>query len=321
MSKKIISVLITIAIVIGAVAGCGNASKTNANEDNKISIVTTTFAPYDFTRQITGDHAELTMLLKPGAESHSYEPTTQDIRKIQECDVFVYVGGESDAWVTDVLNSIGSGSTRVIKLIDCVDVVEEELKEGMEPEEEEAAGEGEEEPEYDEHVWTSPKNAIKIVEKISEALCSADAANKADYEAGAAAYIQKLTALDSEFSDVVANAQRRTVVFGDRFPLRYFVDAYGLDYFAAFPGCSDDTEASAATVAFLIDKVKTEGIPVVFHIELSNEKIADTICEATGAKKRLFHACHNVSKADFDNGATYLSLMEQNVNALREALS
>lgn len=319
MNKKIISVFIMLVIAVCAFAGCGDISQTKA-KDGKISVVATIFAPYDFVRQVAGDNAELTMLLKPGAESHSYEPTAQDIKRIQESDVFIYVGGESDEWVTDILSSIGSDKTKVVKLIDCVDAVEEELKEGMEAEEEEEAGAGEE-PEYDEHIWTSPGNAIKIVNKIAEALSETDVANKGVYETNAAAYAEKLTALDNEFKGVVESAKRRTVIFGDRFPLRYFVDAYGLDYYAAFPGCSDDTEASAATVAFLIDKVKTEGIPVVFHIELSDGKIADTICEATGAKKLLFNACHNVTKADFESGATYLGLMEGNVAALKEALN
>jgi zinc transport system substrate-binding protein len=178
----------------------------------------------------------------------------------------------------------------------------------------------EEEAEYDEHVWTSPKNAKLIVQKIAGVLEQRDPANAAVYARNAESYLAKLTTLDSAFQNVVNGARRKTFIFGDRFPFRYFADAYGLSYFAAFPGCSTETEASAATVAFLIDKVRAEKLPVVFHIELSNEKIADTICEETGAKKLLLHAAHNVSKRDFDRGANYYDLMSQNVKNLQEAL-
>jgi zinc transport system substrate-binding protein len=176
------------------------------------------------------------------------------------------------------------------------------------------------EEEYDEHVWTSPENAKKIVQKISDTLSEVDPSNAAAYKASTTAYLSRLDQLDAAFRDVVKGAARKTLVFGDRFPFRYFADAYGLKYFAAFPGCSTETEASAATVAFLIDKVKTEKIPVVFHIELSNEKIADTICEATGAKNLLLHASHNISRDDFQSGLTYLDIMTANVSALKEAL-
>jgi zinc transport system substrate-binding protein len=178
----------------------------------------------------------------------------------------------------------------------------------------------EEEEEYDEHVWTSPRNAQLIVRQIADVLKSVDPANAADYEKNAVAYTVKLTELDAAFQNVLKGAKRKTMLFGDRFPFRYFADAYGLSYFAAFPGCSTETEASAATVAFLIDKVRAEKIPVVFHIELSNEKIADTICEETGAKKLLLHAVHNVSKRDFDRGASYYDLMSKNVENLKAAL-
>jgi zinc transport system substrate-binding protein len=204
---------------------------------------------------------------------------------------------------------------RIIKLMDAVDVVEEETVEGMEEEEEEEEGAS-----YDEHIWTSPKNAVRIVQAIADALCDRDKANASIYRQNAAAYIAKLNELDAAFQAVVDSAKRKTIVFGDRFPFRYFADRYGLDYYAAFPGCSTETEPSAATVAFLINKIKVESIPVIFHIELSNERMADTIAGETGAKKRLFHAVHNISKRDFDRGVTYLELMTRNVDVLREAL-
>jgi zinc transport system substrate-binding protein len=174
--------------------------------------------------------------------------------------------------------------------------------------------------EYDEHVWTSPRNAILIVRALTELLCEVDPANSALYRENAAAYIRELEQLDAAFSEVVAGARRRTIVFGDRFPFRYFVDAYGLTYFAAFPGCSTETEPSAATVAFLIDKIRAERIPVVFHIELSNERMANTISEETGAKKLMLHSVHNITRRDYDAGLGYLELMRRNVDNLREAL-
>jgi zinc transport system substrate-binding protein len=205
--------------------------------------------------------------------------------------------------------------------MDCVEVVEELVVEGMQEEEEEGhEHEEEEEAEYDEHVWTSPRNAKLIVQKIAEVLKQRDAPNAAVYEKNTASYLSKLSELDTSFQNMISGAKRKTFIFGDRFPFRYFADAYGLSYFAAFPGCSTETEASAATVAFLVDKVRAENIPVVFHIELSNEKIADVICEETGAKKLLLHAVHNVSKRDFDRGANYYDLMSQNVKSLKDAL-
>jgi zinc transport system substrate-binding protein len=200
--------------------------------------------------------------------------------------------------------------------MDSVDLVEEEVVEGMQEEEEEE----EEGPAYDEHIWTAPENAKRIVRAITETLCEADGGNADYYEQNAAAYEAELDALDADFREVTENAARKTIVFGDRFPFRYFSDAYGLEYYAAFPGCSTETEASAATVAFLIDKIKEEGIPVIFYIELSNERMANAISEASGAKPLLLHACHNISKDDFGSGASYLELMRKNVETLKEAL-
>jgi zinc transport system substrate-binding protein len=290
--------------------------------DKKISIVTTIFPAYDFTRAIVGDKAELTMLLPPAAESHSFEPTPQDIIKIQNCDVFIYVGGESDEWVRGVLDSLDTSTMKIVTLMDCVEVVEEEVVEGMEEEPEEPASSDEEKAaEYDEHVWTSPKNAKLIVQKISDALCEVDSANASIYRQNTAAYEIQLDDLDAKFQAVVDDAKRKTIVFGDRFPFRYFADAYGLSYYAAFPGCSTETEPSAATVKFLIDKINAEKIPVIFHIELSNEKMANIISEETGAKVLQLHAAHNISKEDFEAGLSYLEIMNQNVEALREALN
>ena len=227
------------------------------------------------------------MLLKPGAESHSYEPTPKDMKKIHKADLFIYTGAENDAWAESLLKNMGSKAPKTIAFLELVDTVEEEIVEGMTAEEEEHHHD-DEEVELDEHVWTSPLNAVKIVSAICDELCTIDAANADYYKKNAAKYIDELLALHKSFEEVVKNANRKIFVFGDRFPLRYFADLYGLEYYAAFPGCATDVEASASTIKFLINKVKEEKIPVVFTIEFSNGKIADTICEATGAKNWSF---------------------------------
>jgi zinc transport system substrate-binding protein len=307
---------LTVALIALALnAGCTQKKSYPAAETgNKINITATIFAPYDFAREVAGDRANVTMLLPPGSESHSYEPTPRDLIAIQNSDVFIYVGGESDTWVERILESMDSGM-EILALMDTVQPVEEELVEGMEEEEEE-----EEEAAYDEHVWTSPRNAVQIVTAITELLCERDGENADYYRLRAEAYIAKLEELDGAFRAVVDAGIHKTIVFGDRFPFRYFTDAYGLSYYAAFPGCSTETEPSAATVAFLIDKIKSDRLPVVFHIELSNERMADTIAEATGAKKLLLHASHNISKNDFEAGLSYLDIMKGNVETLRVAL-
>jgi zinc transport system substrate-binding protein len=319
MKKYILIALAALTLTAILVARGQSDKPADGGCAGKLSVVATTFSPFDFARQIAGSSSDITMLLPPASESHSFEPTPQDIIKIQNADVFIYVGGESDDWVRSVLESMDTSKMKIVTLMDCVEVVPEEIVEGMQDEEEETEG-GEEEAEYDEHVWTSPRNAKLIAQKLSDTFCEVDPANADAYKANTTSYLAKLDELDGKFQAVAAGAARKTLVFGDRFPFRYFADAYGLSYFAAFPGCSTETEASAATVAFLIDKVKSEQIPVVFHIELSNAKIAGTIAEATGAKVLELHAAHNISKADFESGVTYLDIMARNADALREAL-
>jgi zinc transport system substrate-binding protein len=312
--KKIL-LIITFAIVLSGVTGCRQNKNTAArNADGRINVTTTIFPPYDFVRQIAGDRVNLSMLLPPGAESHSFEPSPRDIITIQNSDIFIYGGGDSDAWIDRILQSMNTDNMRILAMMNAVEVVEEEIVEGREEEDEE------EETAYDEHVWTSPRNAITLVRAITDLLCETDTDNAALYQQNAAAYIEELERLNAAFENAVAGALRDTIVFADRFPFRYFADAYGLSYFAAFPGCSTETEPSAATVAFLINKVRAEKIPVVFHIELSNEQMANTISGETGAKKLLLHSCHNITKREFDSGLGYLEIMRRNVANLREAL-
>ena len=316
--KIIISFVAIIVLAIGAIIGINNITKNH----EKISIVATNFPAYDFARAVAGDKADIKLLIKPGAETHDFEPTPSDIIDIKNSKFFVYTGGESDEWIEDILSDIDVKKTKLIKMMDSVEVVEEETVEGMEHEHEHEHEheENEEEIEYDEHVWTSLKNAQKIVNKIKDELVQISPEHKDDFEKNAEEYNEKLNKLDKEFEEIVENGNRKVVVFGDRFPLRYFVEDYGLKYFAAFPGCSEQTEASSKTIAFLVNKVKSEKITVVLKIEMSNGNIARTIAEETGAKVLTFNTAHNVSADDFRNGKTYAKIMEDNLVVLKEAL-
>ncbi|MCF0120011.1 MAG: zinc ABC transporter substrate-binding protein [Oscillospiraceae bacterium] len=311
--KKIIAAALIIVTVLG-LASCGSVPEKA--DDGTLKIISTIFPPFDFARQIAGSRAEVTMLLPPGAESHSYEPSPQDIIAIQNCDLFIYVGGESDAWIEDVLGSMGDKAPKTLTLFECVELVEEEIVDGMQ-----ANKAPSDEKELDEHVWTSPKNAILIAEALSDTLSGIDPDGRDTYSENAAEYTEQLRALDALFEDAVSSGVRRTIIVGDRFPFRYLADAYKLEYYAAFPGCSADSEPSAATVAFLIDKVRAENIPAVFYIEFSTHKIADAMAEATGAKTLLLHSCHNITNEELENGATYVSIMTENAQRLKEALS
>lgn len=313
MLKRILPLLLALMLI----AGC-----TPPVDTEELTIIATAFPSYDFARQIAGDSATIRMLLSPGAEAHSYEPTPKDMIDIQNCDLFIYAGGENEAWVTDMISSLEIDEDKVIAMLDVVSPLAEETVEGMESDHhhDESCEHHHDTAGYDEHVWTSPKNAALIAKAIADKLCRIDPANAAIYAARYEDYEAQLSNLDASFRSVIGGAKRRTVVFGDRFPARYFTQEYGLEYFAAFPGCSADTEPSAATIAFLIDKVKEQNIPVVFSIELSNGRLAAAIAEATGAKVLTFTSCHNLTKEEFDSGATYISLMEQNLANLQEAL-
>ncbi|MCL1916426.1 MAG: metal ABC transporter substrate-binding protein [Desulfovibrionaceae bacterium] len=289
-------------------------------EAEALKVVATNFPAYDFAREIAGERARVLMLLPPGGESHSFEPAPRDIIAIRNCDLFIHTGGNSDRWTEKILASLDTGGIRVLKMIELVNPLEEEVTEGMDTGRSASGGHETDVPEYDEHVWTAPLNACLIVQALARAFAELDPEHAACYQDNSAAYLQKLRALDAELRALTANAARRTVIFADRFPFRYLAAAYDLRYYAAFPGCSAETDAGAATVAFLINKIKTEKIPVVFHMEFSNEKMADAISEDTGAKKLLLHACHNISKADFESGAGYLSIMRRNAAKLKEAL-
>ena len=312
--KKVLAAVLTFVLLCGlTVPFFGGGDLPTAR---KPQVVATGFAPFDFARQIAGDCADVTMLLKPGEESHTFEPTPQDIALIQQSDVFVYGGGESDTWVDSILESLRGGKTRIVRMMDCVELQHEQLLDGMQPEEDE---EPEEEEEYDEHVWTSVRNAMLICDAVCRALSDADPANADVYGNNNSDYQSQLLAVDSAFRQTAEQAQGRTFLVGDRFPFLYLQQEYGFSFAAAFPGCAAETEANPATIGYLIRKAQSEKIKTVFKVDLSPGNVAQTIADATGAKVDTLWSCHVISAADFQNGETYLSLMRRNLHALQNA--
>ena len=309
---KRITVLLLLFCILTALPACAG----KAPESGKLKAVASAFPEYDLLRAVGGELVDVTLLLKPGMEAHSFEPTPQDILAIRGASLFVYGGGESDAWADRLLASGDLGEIRVLAFMDHALLRQEETLDYMTVEEAEEEGD-----EYDEHVWTSPRNVILLTEALRDALMELDPPHADAYRANAEAYIAKLKALDGELRTLAETSKRKALVVGDRFPFLYLVREYGLDYAAAFPGCSEEADADPATVARLIDIVADEGIPVVFKCDLSAGKLADTIAEASGAKVLTLYSAHTLSKADFEAGETYLSLMERNLQALREALN
>jgi zinc transport system substrate-binding protein len=313
--KRWIAFLLVLATAAAVLTGCG--AKSAVTEKNKrLRVIASNFPCYDFARAAGGKTADVSMLLPPGAESHSYEPTPKDILNIQKCDLFIYVGGDSDAWVDTILEAAGK-HVRTLRLIDCVPQLDETVDKEMTTREERSAGEP---AEKDEHVWTSPANAAQITAKIAARMEKLDAPNTAAYQANAAAYEKKIRALDSDFRTFFSGVKNKTLVFGDRFPLRYFAEEYGLTCYAAFPGCSTQTEPSAATIAYLTDRVRKGRLHTVYYIEFSNHLVADSIAEASGAKTAQFNSCHNVSAKQMKAGATYVSLMRENLKMLKATM-
>lgn len=376
------------AFLSGCTGFFGAYGKVSVESEDRLNVVTTIFPYYDFLRQIAGDRIRLTLVVPAGMDSHSFEPTPADMITIQNADLLVCNGGAMEQWVAQVVASFdeGEGPKRVETMMDYVEVLEEELVEGMEhshghdvsactieahhhdtpetvsggetahihvPEHEHAKehehqhetehehtehehrkettagdntafypddGQGYE-IEYDEHIWTSPVNAGKLVSVLASVLGEEDPEYAEEYQNHADSFLEKLTELDQKIRETVAQGKRRLLVFGDKFPLRYFFDEYDLQYRAAFSGCSSDTEPSAKTIAYLIDKVREEKIPVVYYLELSSPRVAEIISEETKAEPLLFHTCHNLTRRQFDSGITYLELMEQNVEALRQGLN
>ena len=308
-------------------------------EQKKYSVVSTSFPGYDFARAVTKNtNISTKMLVKPGAETHTYEPTPQDIIDIKNADMFIYVGGDSDTWVEKILKDVDTKKTHVVKLVDLVSTVEEEIVEGMEDEDEHEHDhdhdhkhdhdhdheshahkhdhdEEEEGPEIDEHVWTSPKKAMEIVKKIADVASEIDVAEKNKIDDNAEKYVAEIAQVDKDLHQAI-DGKISEIVVTDRFPFRYFADEFGLKYAAAFSGCSEQTEASAKTISFLINIVKQDKVKKIYKIELSNGKIAETVSKDTGAEVLELHSAHNVTAEDFSKGVTYVDLMKRNLAAL-----
>ena len=319
--RRLLSGLLALALAASLTA-CGQPPLP---EDGKTQVVCTLFPYYDFARQIGGDDVDVTLVVPAGRETHSFEPTPMDVIRISQADVFIYNGGESEQWVTDILDAAGEDIPCVLSMMDAAELHEEELVEGMQSgtsaHDHHDHDEDEEEIEYDEHIWTSPVTAMALCRAITDGLCQADPDHADSFRARLTDYLAALETLDGTFRQIVAEGSRDLLVFGDRFPLLYFCREYGLDYRAAFHGCAGDTEPSLTTLKYLIDLVSEQHIPVVYTIELSSQKVADAIAETTGAQVRTFHSCQTVSRAEFDAGVTYLQLMEANADVLREGLS
>lgn len=317
-SRRLAALLLCIACLAGCAAP--DTPREGALRGEKLRVVTTLFPYYDFARAITGGRAEVTLLLAPGREAHSFEPTPLDAVTIARADVFVYNGGESEVWVEDMLSAAGESVGTVVRMMDHAEKRAEEFVEGMQGAEDEVETEDSDEIAYDEHIWTSPRNAAALCAALCEALCAADEENAAVYREKCADYVERIHALDADFRALRAKATRDLVVFADRMPLLYFCEAYDLRYRAAFHGCSSDTEPSLATLVYLIDKVAEEHIPVVYTVDLGSGRIAEAVSEATGAAVGTLYSLQTVSRADFDAGETYVSMMERNLTALGEGL-
>jgi zinc transport system substrate-binding protein len=340
MKKKVLIQMMAMVVFLVLTAGCGadpekDVPAVKEEKSGKLQVVATLFPQYDFTRQIAGDKAEVTLLLPPGVESHSYEPTPSDIIKINESDLFLYTGESMEAWsqrIIDGMRESGSDST-VLDVSQGIDLVsaeeierehhhDEEEEEGTEHEHEheEEGSEHEHQHLYDPHIWTDPLQAKVMVASIRDALCRIDPVNAEYYQENAAKYSAELDELDAALKTIVKNGKRNEILFGSRFALFYFTNRYGLSYEAAFDSCSSETEPSARTVAGLIEKIREEKIPVIYYAEIEDPKIARAISAETGAKLLLLHSCHNVTKEELEGGATYLSLMKQNGENLKEGL-
>lgn len=374
--KKLIPYITALSLLVGCgstststTTSTSTAAATTQESAEPLNIVVTNFPAYDLACAVAGDLANVQLLLPPGTESHSFEPSPADMISIDSSDWFFYVGGESEAWVDTLLSAVSEDVQRTAMLECNIPLLEEEIVEGMEEEEGHDHDHGDEEEDHDheedeedhdheededhdhdededhdhdeeedhdhdeeeestlgsvigadEHVWTSPKNMVILTQDFADVFKALDADNSDVYQANAESYMAELTTLDADFETFFQSLDDKTMVFGDRFPLQYFAKAYDIPYYAAFPGCSTQTEPSAATIAFLTDKVADENISTVFYIEFSNHLVADSIAEATGAQTAMFHSCHNVTQEELDNNTTYVDLMRQNLATLEATM-
>ena len=333
--KRLLAILMSAVVLLTLLCACSvqkqeeagsslSAESTAQTDEKSLSVVCSIFPQYDFCREIMGKDANIELLLKSKVDMHNYKPSAEDILKIKNCDLFIDIGGESDEWAKDVVASADNSKLSVLSLIDLVEAKEEETLEGMEEEDHEHDEDDEDEEhesEKDEHVWTSLKNAQIIVRAISERLCALDAQNSAEYKKNADSYIEKLAALEKQYAETVSTAKRNTLVFADRFPFRYLADDYSLECFAAFSGCSAETQASFETVAFLAEKVKDKNLPYVLVIDGSDGSVAQTVASQSGAKIMALDSCQSVSEEEINEGKSYLSIMQENLEVLEEVLN
>lgn len=330
--RKVISVFMVWILIVG-LSGCGKQTDETKKE-YKLTVMTTLFPYYDFTRAIVKgvDDIEVKLLVSPGQDDHSFEPTPADVVAIDEADVFIYNGGGIETWVSDVLESLDNENQTVVRMMDCLDERLEEIAEKDDKEQVFAVNEHNHEEDYDdenkdghhheidEHIWTSPVFSESLVEEICNVLCEKAPEYKDVFEKNTKDYVNQIKNIDTEFKRVVETSDKKEIIFADKFPLKYFANEYGLRYYAAFDGCSGEMEPSAKTVAFLIDKVKAKDVNGIFYLELSSQAMPDVICDDTGVKKYQFNSCHNITREQFDDGVTYVSLMQENVYVLKKAL-
>ena len=329
--KKIYSLACAIFVAaLFALVACNDAPQNNTTKESKLSVITTIFPEFSWAKSILGDQTnsvDFALLIKNGIDLHSFKPTAQDIAKIASADMVIYVGGESDEWIEKALEATPKKGRTEINLMKVLGdrVKAEEVVEGMQAEEEHEHHHHDEEVENDEHVWLSLKNAEIIVNKIAEELSKLDAAHATVYKQNADAYIAQIQSLDKEYREAVNGAARKTVLFGDRFPFRYLVDDYGIKYYAAFVGCSAESEASFETIAFLAGKMDAESLPVIFTIENSNDKIAKAVLAASKNSKSAqilsINSMQSITEAQIAGGIDYLSLMKSNLDVLKKALN
>lgn len=327
MSKNRYLILGIVICLFLTVSGCGRETEQNSVSSDRLTVVTTLFPQYDFARQIGGEYADVSLVLLPGMESHMYDPTPGDMIRISEADMFIYTGAEMEPWAQELADSVDMTKVQVVDASSGVSMMKEE-EEHDHADDEESEHEDEEEHHhghhhehtYDPHIWLDMQNAIQMVRNIEDAFCISDPEHADYYQANAEVYVEKLTALDQELKAIVADGNRKDIVFGGRFAYGYFIHGYGLEYESVYDSCSADTEPSMAQMADVIQYMKEQHVKYVLYEELSTPNVARAIADATGAKMLLFSTCHNVTKDEFEAGTTFIDLMQQNAETLKLAL-
>lgn len=315
--KRKLLAMITAVATIFSLCACSSESSYSNSDSGKLKIISTVFPPYDLAKQIAGDNAEISILLPPGSEIHNYEPSAKDMIAIRNCDIFLYIGGENEQWAEKLINSNDTKNVTAVKLIDYVPALSEDEDEH----DHDHDHDHEHEHETDEHIWTSPKNAQLMLSAVYDAICKVDPSDKQTYTKNKDAYAKQLSDLDNAYRSAVDNAKNKTIVLADKFPFRYLAHEYGLEFSAAFAACSDESEPGVSTMIKLTKTIKENNIPAVYYLEFSSTKIADTLCDETGATKLMLHSCHNVSKQDIENNVSYVDLMKQNLENLKLTLN